>query len=209
MKKLLIPLAAILALTACSKVVPTTVDAGEREVTFEVANYVASTKAGEKSLAQEFGTFHTFAIFHSTDPANPNQWFFLDEEIFSEGEGGKISKWAPAGSHFWPKTGDISFYSYAGTRQPSEWPQPGKEDDNSRIMSFGVNVNAGQDQGFESLIIRGIPEVPMTVVDVDPTTTNGAAAGQVVVPNNDGVYPAGTAFLPADNILVADPAYKF
>lgn len=181
MKKLLIPLAAILALTACSKVVPTAVEAGEREVTFEVANYVARTKANEKSLAQEFKTFHTFAIFHSTDPANPNQWFFEDEEIFSEGEGGSISKWAPAGSHFWPKTGDISFYSYAGTRQPSEWPQPGMEDNDNRVMSFGVNVDAGQDEDFEPLIIRGIPEVGEN----------------------------GTDFLPADNILVADPAYKF
>ena len=211
MKKLFIPLVALLALAACSKVVPTTREAGEREVTFEVANYAASTKANDpKSLAQEFDSFHTFAIFHSTDPDNPNQWYFEDEEIFAQGDGNNVTKWAPSGPHFWPKTGDISFYSYAGTRQPSQWPEPGKEDDASRIMSFGVNLNAGQNQqaDFEPLVIRGIPEV-MNVVEVDPTTNTGADAGQIVRPDNNGAYPAGTPILPADNILVADPAYKF
>ena len=225
MKKLLIPLVALLALAACSKVVPTAVEAGEQEVIFEVANYAAGTKANV-SLTEEFGSFYTYAIFHSTDTANPNQWFFEDEEIISQGENGSISKWAPAGPRFWPKTGDISFYSYAGTRHPSQWPEPGKEDDASRIMSFGVDVNAGQEvtpgqtadgtgrtdneqAGFEPLIIRGIPEVPMNVVEVDPTTNTGADAGQVVRPDNNGAYPAGTEFLPADNILVADPAFKF
>ena len=177
MRQFFFPIVALLALAACSKV--SSVEEPGQAVTFEVANYAARTKADNVSLATEFNSFHTYAIYHSTDTQNPNQWFMQDVEVVAQG-GQTITKWAPARPYYWPKTGDISFYSYAGTRTPDVYPQPGAE----TKMVFGKDGATGTD-----LTINAVP-----VAAVADGNTTGAAA---------------TNSTPADNILVADPAFKF
>lgn len=177
MRQFFFPIVALLALAACSKV--SSIEEPGQAVTFEVANYAARTKADNVSLATEFNSFHTYAIYHSTDTQNPNQWFMQDVEVVAQG-GQTITKWAPARPYYWPKTGDISFYSYAGTRTPDVYPQPGAE----TKMVFGKDGATGTD-----LTINAVP-----VAAVADGNTTGAAA---------------TNSTPADNILVADPAFKF
>lgn len=204
MKKLLIPFVALLALASCSKVVPMTGEAGDQAVTFQVAGYAAGTKANV-SLAEEFNSFHTYGIFHSTDPnADENQWFMRaeegddhGEEVVATGEYPNVTLWSPAHPYYWPKTGNVSFYSYAGTRYPVVFPQPGDEfppaeegnlDDGRYMFVFGD----WSPNGVMPMSIRGIPEI----VTEKPT-------------GDDQGETAGQEILPADNILVADVAYRF
>ena len=201
MKRLLIPFVAVLALSACSKVVPAAEEQDGPAISFQVASYAAGTKADDKppvSLAEEFDRFHTYAIFHATDPdADANQWFMEDEEVLATGTYPNITKWAPALPYYWPKTGNISFYSYAGTRHPDVWPTPETEEsENSSIMfQFGSTSIDG-----ETIIIRGIPELGKA--EADPNAGSDAQAGETGA-------DAAPEILPADNILIADRVYRY
>ena len=124
-KYFILAAAALVALTACSKIdVPGTAE-NSKKISFEVANYTAQTKAG--SLAAEgFYNFHTYAtqfpeigtasLFMSN--VEVDAW---DNEatpaVVLSGNG--IYTWAPQNDYYWPKTGYINFYSYAGTKNPT------------------------------------------------------------------------------------------
>lgn len=201
MKKLLIPFVALLALAACSKVNPMAEESEGQTISFQVAGYAAGTKANE-SLAKEFTSFHTYGIFHTYDPdaeREVSQWFMGNEdhpegeEVLATGEYPNVIKWAPVLPYYWPKVGNISFYSYAGTRRPDVWPKPETEIPGNVMFRFGSVAADG-----ETIIIRGIPE--LAKAEADPTTGADAAA-------QDGA--AEGELLPADNILVADVANDF
>ncbi|MBR5924757.1 MAG: hypothetical protein IKZ60_04785 [Bacteroidales bacterium] len=128
-KYFIIAVAALAASAACSKVetVDTTPD---KKIAFEVANYTAQTKADTLSLTNaEDGIyqFHTFAYQFPTI-GNPRE--FMNDDIFAWQDAAQTNKltsgsspvkvWATEMDYYWPKTGYINFYSYAGTHTPAE-----------------------------------------------------------------------------------------
>ncbi len=146
MKKYIIfAAAALVALAACSKVeVPET--ASQREITFELAKYSSQTKAGETALNSEtvngnaITDFYTNAWYHAnaTDAA---QAYMIDQKVsYTAGSATVDAKWAPNGrTYFWPKTGWINFFSYAGA------PAPTAKAENSltyanRTIGIGDNI---------------------------------------------------------------------
>ena len=171
---LIISAAALLLLAACTKVTPD--DTPGKAVSFQVTNTLAGTKADYLPGVDGYDIFHTYAIFHSTDPKNPQQWFMENVGVSAQ-EGTSNYLWAPESPYYWPKTGSVSFFSYAGTRVPDIYPTP---EDFSKMVFHG-----GEDSDY--MVIRGIAESP--------------SAGNT--------QPLVNGFLPADNILVADPAYRF
>ena len=124
----IIAVAALTASAACSKVetVDTTPD---KKIGFEVANYTAQTKANKTLTNAEDGIyqFHTFAYQFPTI-GSPRE--FMNTDIFAWQEATQENKltsgtspvmvWAPEQDYYWPKTGWINFYSYAGTHTPAE-----------------------------------------------------------------------------------------
>lgn len=131
MKKFFFIAAAVVAMAACTKTeVQFDATSPSNRIAFEVASYAQQTKANS-SLATEFNQFHTYAYQFPTlgDPV-----IFMDENIYAwkdadhsdatnrlgADETSPIVEWAPQNDYFWPKTGTINFYSYAGTKSPDE-----------------------------------------------------------------------------------------
>jgi len=116
-KYFIIAVAAVAAMAACSKneinenVVP------EKKIGFEVANYTPQTKANLSLTNAEDGIyqFHTYAyqfpIF---------AWQEATQENKLTSGTAPVMLWAPEDDYYWPKTGWINFYSYAGTHTPAE-----------------------------------------------------------------------------------------
>lgn len=114
MKKLLFIAAAVAALAACTK---TEVNDGpNRAISFQVANYVSPVTKANVS----FGTgniFHTNAWVHTILNGSPStQAFMIDEEISWDSTD---KQWMPSRTYYWPKTGYVNFFSYAGTVNPT------------------------------------------------------------------------------------------
>lgn len=129
-KYFILAAAALVASAACTKTgLDIDNNAGPSyKVGFEVANYAAQTKANvaltnaDDALYQ----FHTYAYQFPKvgDPVD-----FMNTNIFAWDNatpaakvttGTSIYSWAPEDDYFWPKTGWINFYSYAGTQNPAE-----------------------------------------------------------------------------------------
>lgn len=112
MKKYMIfAAAALVASVACTKV-ENNVTTPDQAISFQVANYVPQTKSGEVKF-DESKTFTTNAWFHPETGAA--QAFMADETIKWQ----EASKsWASDRTYFWPKTGYVNFFSYAGTPAP-------------------------------------------------------------------------------------------
>lgn len=115
MKKLfIISAAAVLALAACSKTeVPNT--SNDSAITFQIANYAGQTKA-ETSLKDEgFNNFKTWAWY--TSSTAENQAFMAPATVTWDSGN---TQWAPSDRvYYWPKTGYINFFSFAGNYYPS------------------------------------------------------------------------------------------
>lgn len=114
MKKLfVIAAAAVVALAACTKV---EVENTDRAISFEVANYISHVTKANVSFGID-NTFHTNAWVHTlVDGAASTQVFMTDEEISWNST---KNKWEPSRVYFWPKTGYVNFFSYAGTVNPT------------------------------------------------------------------------------------------
>lgn len=128
MKKLYFVLAAaaLLLCAACSKVTP--MEAPDQAISFQVAKYSASTKADVSLLADGLTSFHTYAIFHpATGDTNPVQMYMNNVEIAPNSTTAP-TEWKPTDrTYYWPKTGSLNFYSYAGTRVPTTAPSVNDE----------------------------------------------------------------------------------
>ena len=139
-KYFIIAVAALAASAACSKVetVDTTPD---KKIAFEVANYAAQTKANQSLTNAEDGIyeFHTVAYQFPTI-GSPRT--FMDVDILpwsdettpvqvtaTNDDSKTIGSWAPAEDYFWPKTGYINFYSYAGSHDPAVDVNDGTDED--------------------------------------------------------------------------------
>ena len=125
--------AALVALTACTKVeVPNTVETSKK-IGFEIANYAAQTKAEGDPQAltnadDQMYQFHTYA-YQFPDLGSAVE--FMDTEIFAWNNGNPRAKvtdgtsiysWAPEADYYWPKTGYINFYSYAANDPTNLYP---------------------------------------------------------------------------------------
>lgn len=123
--------AALVALTACSKVELSDAPETYKKIGFEVANYARQTKANLALTNDEDGifSFHTYA-YQFPEIGTPRQ--FMNEDVFPWSNEAtpvkvtsanftekQIGSWSPANDYYWPKTGYINFYSYAGTVNPT------------------------------------------------------------------------------------------
>ena len=108
-KYFIIAVAALAASAACNKVV--TDDAPQKAISFQVANYVPQTKA---NVAYEGTSFKTSAWFHA-DASATAQDFMSSETIKFQSN----NTWAADRIYFWPKTGWINFFSWAGAPEPT------------------------------------------------------------------------------------------
>lgn len=116
MKKLFVIAAAVIALAACTKTEVDNVTAENGPaISFQIANYASLTKAGETSLKDEgFEEFKTWAWYTSSTASN--QAFMAPATV----EWNSTDKvWAPTDHvYYWPKTGYINFFSFAGKHFP-------------------------------------------------------------------------------------------
>ena len=130
MKKFFFIAAAVVAMAACTKTeVQFNETADSNKIGFEVANYATQTKANSSLTNAEDGIyqFHTYAYQFPTIGSARE---FMDVNIFAWQEAAQENKltsgtapvaiWAPEQDYYWPKTGYINFYSYAGTHTPAE-----------------------------------------------------------------------------------------
>lgn len=113
--------AALTALASCSKVEVDQTVAKNDEINFQVANYVAQTKAeGDpkpNSVYSENIPFGTYAWFYdgTVDADNKPiaQTFMNNQEISNQTISGK-KVWKATGlTYYWPRTGSLTFVSYS------------------------------------------------------------------------------------------------
>lgn len=106
---------ALVASAACTKVEPVETVASEPAISFQVANYAGQTKAGETSLVDEgFEQFTTYAWY--TSATNTDQAFMAPATVKWNST---AKEWAPIDrTYYWPKTGYVNFFSFAGDHLP-------------------------------------------------------------------------------------------
>ena len=114
MKKLFITAAAaVVALAACTK---TEVNTPDQAINFNAANYVSRLTKANVTFGTA-NTFHTNAYVHTTLNGAPStQQMMFDESVAWNST---LSQWLPSRTYFWPKTGYVNFFSYAGTIDPT------------------------------------------------------------------------------------------
>ncbi len=111
--------AALVALAACSKIETAPEATPDVAISFQVANYARQTKA--TSLVTEgFTSFKTYAWFTSKNAdgsLNANQVFMAPATVAYNG----TDTWKPTDrTYYWPKTGYVNFFSFAGKHLPDE-----------------------------------------------------------------------------------------
>ena len=129
-KYFIIAAAAVVAMASCAKdEILFDETAPSNKIGFEVANYARQTKANASLTNSEDGiySFHTYAYQF---PKIGDPRVFMSETIYAWQEATQENKltsgeapvavWAPETDYYWPKTGYINFYSYAGTHTPTQ-----------------------------------------------------------------------------------------
>ena len=131
MKKFfLLAAAALVALTACSKIdVEFNETDSANRIAFTVADFSQQTKAGETSLATGEDGIYSFNTYATQFPEIGDAVLFMNNEVIKAWDnastpavvtsGTDIYTWAPENDYYWPKTGFINFYSYAGSKSPA------------------------------------------------------------------------------------------
>lgn len=185
MKKFFFIAAAVVAMAACTKTeVQFNETADSNKIGFEVANYAAQTKAGELALTNEDDALYQFHTYAYQFPKLGNAVEFMSTDIFAWSEnmaakvtsGTSIYVWAPENDYYWPKTGYINFYSYAGTQAPAESVSADKKTvtlayenktiaatDNIMVADAALRFNANQEtykvDGTEGSahVTKGVP----------------------------------------------------
>ena len=100
MKKFIYIAAALVAVSACSKV--ETVQTPEHQISFQVASYLPQTRVQGTNFKAECEYFFTKAYYNGAT--------YIDNVKVVENNG----VWAPVGSpYYWPRTGTVNFFSYA------------------------------------------------------------------------------------------------
>ncbi len=126
-KYFIIAAAAVAAMAACTKVQIDETVAPDKKIGFEVANYTSQILTKASAITSEsIYSFHTVA---NQFPTVGSPVLFMDVDILPWNgttqvtadniTSNNIQSWAPAEDYYWPKTGWINFYSYAGTHTPT------------------------------------------------------------------------------------------
>ena len=161
MKKLIfITSAALVALSACSKVESAPESGGE--ISFQVANYIQTRAAGVK---YDNGNFGTYSWFNATDE------FMTNEEV------GKVgSDWKTINhTYYWPKTGSIDFISYspfAGTNGTAGTVPSVTKSDNGYTLSYS-DYTVGDDDIMYADLATCSSNVNEITDDADGSTDSG------------------------------------
>lgn len=136
MKKFfLLAAVALVALTACTKV-DTPASSNSKKISFEVASYMAQTKAETSLIDEGYQTFNTNAWYHS--PSDGTQYFMQNINI--DWNDAIANQWAPDADYFWPKTGYVNFYSYAGTQAPTTVGTEGSLVYTDKVIVYTDNI---------------------------------------------------------------------
>ena len=106
---------ALVASAACTKI-ETVESTPDQAISFQVANYMNQVTKANVSFGTG-NTFHTNAWVHTTlNGSASTQQLMYDEEIaWNDLE----KQWLPSRVYYWPKTGYVNFFSYAGTINPT------------------------------------------------------------------------------------------
>ena len=133
-KYFIIAAAAIVAMAACSKVEDNfDLTSPNNKIGFEVAKYTRQIQTKANAITDEaIYSFHTLA---NQFPTVGSPVVFMDVDILPWHVENStrtqvtapaanetlplINVWAPSDDYYWPKTGWINFYSYAGTHTPT------------------------------------------------------------------------------------------
>ena len=185
MKKFFFIAAAVVAMVACTKTeVQFDETADSNKIGFEVANYAAQTKADPVALTNADDALYQFHTYAYQFPKLGDAVEFMNTDIFAWSEnmaakvtsGTSIYVWAPENDYYWPKTGWINFYSYAGTLAPAESVSADKKTvtlayenktvaatDNIMVADAALRFNANQEtykvDGTEGSahVTKGVP----------------------------------------------------
>lgn len=130
-KYFIIAVAALAASAACTKNVTET---PASPIAFQVANYVPQTKA---NVVFEGTEFKTSAWFHA-DASATAQDFMSSETIKLQSN----NTWAADRVYFWPKTGWINFFSWAGTPEPAVTEGAAAYGTSSAPVTIATNADA-------------------------------------------------------------------
>ena len=146
MKKFFLFAAAVsVALTSCVKSEVGDLDAAQKEITYEVAKYKASTRA-----TVAFPTdipFGTYAYYQTHENPGVHSIFIDNAEIIYKVAGGN-GYWAANGeTYYWPVKGHLDFISYAPYNSDVTSPAVPKisDDDAQQTLKYdGFVVDASQ-----------------------------------------------------------------
>lgn len=132
-KYFIIAAVAMVAMASCTKTLTDETAVQNDKIAFEVANYAQQTKANVAITNEEDGifSFHTYA--YQFPQIGTPVTFMSNVEILPWNISGttttqvtadnfastNISSWAPEYDYYWPKTGYVNFYSYAGSHTPA------------------------------------------------------------------------------------------
>lgn len=132
-KYFIIAAVAMVAMASCTKTLTDETAVQNDKIAFEVANYAQQTKADVAITNAEDGifSFHTYA--YQFPQIGTPVTFMSNVEILPWNISGttttqvtadnfastNISSWAPEYDYYWPKTGYVNFYSYAGSHTPA------------------------------------------------------------------------------------------
>ena len=117
MKKLFVfAAAAVAVLAACTKnEVNQTPD---QAITFQIANYSAQTKAPTSLITEGFNSFKSYA-WYTPATGTANQAFMTPATIEYDNTNTPAIWHATDRTYFWPKTGYVNFFSFAGNHYPT------------------------------------------------------------------------------------------
>ncbi len=119
-KYFIIAVAALAASAACTK---NETETPASPIAFEVVKYAPQTKAynsllDEQAAGAQIASFTTNAWFHGAGSYGIQQ--FMADQVVAPDNTSNPTKWTPSGrNYFWPKTGYINFFSYAGSPAPT------------------------------------------------------------------------------------------
>lgn len=205
-KYFILAVAALAASAACTKVeTEFNVSDPGNKIAFEVANYAAQTKA-ETSLATGEDGLYSFHTYATQFPEIGTAVLFMSNEEIKAYDnsntvvtsGSDIYTWAPAVDYFWPKTGYINFYSYAGTINPAVAFSDNKKtatftyadktigpNDNILVADAALHFNTNKEVYKKDHVSGGVPtlfhhQLAKIIVDVEARTTDAKKSANTI-----------------------------
>ena len=111
MKKYFIIALSLVLAAACSKVENNSFKA-DQSISFKVLNYAQQTRANSAFTGDSFGTWAFWTPTDWATDGDVNLYMKANEKVVY-GPSYAAGEWGPETEYFWPKTGSITFASYA------------------------------------------------------------------------------------------------